>query len=82
MGRSMHLRETQVCYCTHLVSLYRRETLGLLLQAQQEGRHEVVQNHPVADYCPTVRDMNKTHKTDPSPYVGVALYGEHIFNFR
>ena len=27
--------------------------------------NEVVQNHSFTDYGPTVRDMNKTHKTDP-----------------
>ena len=37
----------------------------MLLQAQDQRRNEVEQNHLVADYGPTVRDVNKTYKTDP-----------------
>ena len=39
VGRSMHLRKTQVCYCTRLVSLYRRETHAMHLKEEQ-GRNE------------------------------------------
>ena len=35
-------------------------------------------NHSFAVSGPTVRDMNKTHKTN-YPYVGVGLSSERIF---
>ena len=39
----------------------------LLLLMAEEVRNEMEQNHSFADYGQTVRDMNKYHKTDPTP---------------
>ena len=55
-----------------LVWLLCRQTRGMHLQGGQQLQNEVVQNHSFSDYGPAVRDMNKTHKTEP-PKLG-SLY--------